>query len=326
MADVPCFELTWIFDVPRAAVWRGWTDLDRLKAWSGPAGCETRFHEYQLEVGGVCHYSMHFGDAPPMYGRYGYQSIEAPQRLSWHQSFSNEAGDVVRHPMEPNWPLVMLTELSFEASDSQCAMTLRWTPVDASPRELEVFAANLEGVRGAWEGSIAELERVVADGYAIETGALRLFKVRGTGLRAVRSFAAPQHAVFRAFTDAAVIRHWMLGPGEQWTLPVCRVDLREGGEGRFEWAGSAGETMGVSFTYDTVRVPSHTVHREVFDEDWTGGETRVDTVFAEEEGGTLVDMWIDYSSTEARDRVFGEAFAQGLEGGYQKLDALLSES
>ena len=49
-----------------------------------------------------------------MWGMFVYREIVRPERIVFVNSFSNENGDVTRHPMAPDWPLEMLTTFTFE--------------------------------------------------------------------------------------------------------------------------------------------------------------------------------------------------------------------
>src|SRR5205807_2364617 len=46
-----------------------------------------------------------------------------------------------------------------------------------------------------------------------------------------RSFDAPRHLVFDAFTKPELVRQWLPGP-PGWPMPVCQTDLRVGGKSR----------------------------------------------------------------------------------------------
>jgi hypothetical protein len=62
----------------------------------------------------------------------------------------------------------------------------------------------------------------------INTGKL---KVSASGDREIvmtRSFNAPPRLVFDAFTKPELVRQWLLGP-DGWSMPVCEIDLRVGG-------------------------------------------------------------------------------------------------
>jgi uncharacterized protein YndB with AHSA1/START domain len=138
-----------------------------------------------------------------------------------------------------------------------------------------------------------------------------------------RSFDAPRRLVWDAFTKPELVKRWLYGP-EKWKLEPCELDVRIGGALRYEWHGPDGEVMGLSGVYREVAPPERMVHTEIFDEDWTGGETLVTTTFTEEDGTTTVVMTVLYASQEARDGALATAMAEGMEMGYVRLDALLA--
>jgi uncharacterized protein YndB with AHSA1/START domain len=139
----------------------------------------------------------------------------------------------------------------------------------------------------------------------------------------VRTFNAPRDLVFEAFTKPELIKRWMLGP-DGWSMPVCTIDLRPGGKGRYEWKNVNRDAgMGLSAVYKEIVPPERIVHTEKFDEDWTGGQTTITTLFTEKAGKTTVTMTIAYFSPQARDRVLKSGMEQGMAAGYDRLDDLL---
>lgn len=141
-------------------------------------------------------------------------------------------------------------------------------------------------------------------------------------LEILRAFAAPPGAVFRAFTTPETVKRWMGVP--DWPMTLCEMDLRVGGALRYEFTGPEGQKMGVSGTFSVIDPPHRLVNTELFDEDWTGGEVTIETVFAPAGPGTETRMVLTYSSTKARDGVLGSNMVQGMEIGYDQLDALLA--
>jgi len=87
-----------------------------------------------------------------------------------------------------------------------------------------------------------------------------------------RVFKAPRKLVFDAWTKPELVRRWLLGP-PGWTMPVCEIDLRVGGAYRFVWLGQDGTTMGMGGVYREIVIPERIVNTQLFDQDWTGGET-----------------------------------------------------
>ncbi len=138
-----------------------------------------------------------------------------------------------------------------------------------------------------------------------------------------REFAAPRALVFDAHTQPELVQRWLLGP-PGWTMPVCEIDLRVGGKYRYVWRHADGREMGMGGTFKEVVRPSRIVVTQLFDEDWTGGETLVTTEIAERRGTTTLTITVRYVSREARDAAIQTGMTQGMEAGYQRLEQLLA--
>ena len=136
---------------------------------------------------------------------------------------------------------------------------------------------------------------------------------------------APRGMVFDAHTKPALVQRWLLGP-PGWTMPVCEIDLRVGGTYRYEWRTEDGQSMGMSGTFKEIVRPSRIVATQLFDEDWTGGETIVSTDIVEKNGKSTITTTVRYSSREARDAALQTGMTSGMEMGYQLLEALLQET
>ena len=140
-----------------------------------------------------------------------------------------------------------------------------------------------------------------------------------------RSFAASAASLFAAYTQPELIKRWQSGP-EGWRLTTCRIDLRVDGRYRYEWQHTDGEQMGMSGTFLEIDAPSRLVTTELFDADWTGGETVVTTTFVERNGTTTVTTTIGYSSQAARDGALGTGMTEGMEASYGQLEHLLEQA
>ncbi|MDH3262989.1 MAG: SRPBCC family protein [Paracoccaceae bacterium] len=140
-------------------------------------------------------------------------------------------------------------------------------------------------------------------------------------LRFTRSFAAPRPLVWRAFTEPELITQWLWARSAPMTL--CEQDFRVGGHYRWGWALPRGGLMAVSGRFLEIAPPEKIVHTELFDEDWTGGETTVTTFLLDEGPATRMEMTVLYATPEARDRAAATPMAEGMEEGYARLDTLL---
>jgi uncharacterized protein YndB with AHSA1/START domain len=149
-------------------------------------------------------------------------------------------------------------------------------------------------------------------------------------VKVTRSFRAPRALVYRAYTEPQLVRQWLLGP-PGWSMPVCEMDVRVGGQYRWRWRGEKdGKEFGFAGTFREVQPPSKIVHTEAYDpgtvgDDYPGNESLVTTTFTENEGVTTVTALIDFGSKEARDAAMATGMTDGMEQSYQLLDRLLDE-
>jgi uncharacterized protein YndB with AHSA1/START domain len=148
-------------------------------------------------------------------------------------------------------------------------------------------------------------------------------------VKVTRSFRAARPLVYRAYTEPAILRRWLLGP-PGWSMPVCEMDVRVGGGYRWRWRSDNGSEFGFAGTFREVQAPSRLVHTQTFDpgtidEAYPSSESLVSVTFAEDNGITTVTTLIDFESKEARDAAVATGMTDGMEQNYQLLDALLSK-
>jgi uncharacterized protein YndB with AHSA1/START domain len=137
-----------------------------------------------------------------------------------------------------------------------------------------------------------------------------------------RAFAAPRDLVFDCMTKPDLVKRWLLGP-PGWTMPVCEIDLRVGGKFRYVWRNQDGRDMGMAGVYREIAAPERIVHNEVFDDNWTGGETTVTSTLTETGGRTTLTTSVIYADDKARQGALVSGMTDGMEMGYARLDALL---
>ena len=81
--------------------------------------------------------------------------------------------------------------------------------------------------------------------------------------------------------------------------------------------------MGLRGVYREIVAPEKLVFTEIFDDNWTGGETLVTLNFVEDAGKTTVTQSILYSSKAARDGALKSGMEAGMAVGYDRLEELL---
>lgn len=161
MSDLPTYVLERVFDAPQELVWKTWTEAKLLAHWYGP-GVETVIHKLDVSVGGVWLNEMRMGE------RSGYQKSEYTEvvphsRLVMLMSNTDADWNIAPNPMMPNWPLTLLTTVTFESVDDKTKMKLTWSPHEASEVEIAGFAAAMEGLGKGWGAGMVLLEGLLAD-------------------------------------------------------------------------------------------------------------------------------------------------------------------
>jgi uncharacterized protein YndB with AHSA1/START domain len=152
------FILSRVFDSPRSRLWHTLTDLEAMKHWWGPAGFTMIVGKIDLRPGGTFHGGIRSPEGYKIWGKFAYQEIVPPERLVFINSFSNEAGDVTRHPIMPTWPLETMTTLTLEeAAGPKTTLTVRWSPHNPTEIERKTFDAGHIGMKATWNGTFDRL-------------------------------------------------------------------------------------------------------------------------------------------------------------------------
>ena len=139
---------------------------------------------------------------------------------------------------------------------------------------------------------------------------------------ATRTFDAPRRLLWQAHTDPKHVPKWMTGPAG-WTMPVCEIDLRVGGEWHFVWQKTKGEQMEMRGIYREVTPIERLVNTERWGPEWP--ETINTTSFAEKGGRTTLTSSVRYPNKEARDAAMKTGMADGWSTSYDRLDEHLRE-
>jgi uncharacterized protein YndB with AHSA1/START domain len=156
------FVITRVFDVPRELVWKAFTEPERMQHWWGPKGFTVIAAKMDLRPGGIYHYGMRAPDGSTVWGKFVYREIDRPERIVLVNSFSDEAGNITRHPLSPTWPLQMLSTFLFAEQGGRTRLTIRWSPLDADETERATFAGAHPSMQQGWTGTLDRLADYLA--------------------------------------------------------------------------------------------------------------------------------------------------------------------
>ena len=147
-------------------------------------------------------------------------------------------------------------------------------------------------------------------------------------VRVVRQFNAPRHLVWDAHTKPELMQKWCIGyPG--WTLPVCEMDVREGGKYRWRWRSDEdGSEFGFFGTFSEVKAPSRLAHDQYYDPgdmDYAmpvGDPCLVALDLSEADGVTTLVCTMTFVSKEVCESAVATGMTDGMEVGYVRIDEL----
>ena len=123
--------ITRSFDAPRELVWRAWTELEHLKQWHAPRGCEIEFKRFDFREGGgflSCIRNPAFGEC---WCLGTYLEIVEPERIVYRMALADADGnpvDSVAAGHGSEWPAETIVTLGFvEEEEGKTVLTLHQT-------------------------------------------------------------------------------------------------------------------------------------------------------------------------------------------------------
>lgn len=149
-----------------------------------------------------------------------------------------------------------------------------------------------------------------------------------TKVEVVRRFDSPVESVWKPFTDASLVRQWMLGP-PGWSMPVCEIDFRINGiyENVFRNVVE-GTEITIAGTFREIiahrKIVQDEQHKIASSEGGITNKTEVTLTFETVSGGTNVRTLIEYGSKEQRDEALATGMGAAMEMGYCRIDDILS--
>lgn len=151
------FVISRAFDAPRDLVWSAWTQGERLAQWWGPKGCKVRVLKLEMRPGGMFHYSFEYQLGKPMWGRFIYREIAAPERIVFVNSFTDVHGEIIRAPIKENWPLEVLNTVTFTEKSGRTTLTLRVKPINPTEIEYQTFLEMFDSLAQGYGGTMDQL-------------------------------------------------------------------------------------------------------------------------------------------------------------------------
>lgn len=313
ITDTENLTMTVIADLaaPVERVWNAYTDPAQLERFWGPPGWPSTFTKWDHTVGGKADYTMNGPRGEKASGTWEFLEIDGPHTFTVLDAFADEDGNP-----NPDLPSMRMT-FTFAPSDTGTRMVN--TSYFASLEALEQVVAMgaVEGTRQA----MSQLDAVLQDlrDYAQGKGT-QVELVDDTHVRITRLVDGPREMVWRAHNEPELMKQWLLGP-DWWEMTECVVATEVGQAYRTSWA-PIGDTEGQPFGFEGEALLIDAPRRSVNTERMIGMpvETLNDLNLYEEDGATLITLYIEYPDKETRDMILATGMADGMETSYARLE------
>ena len=143
-------------------------------------------------------------------------------------------------------------------------------------------------------------------------------------LTVIRTFNAPAHIVFDAWTKPELLKRWWAPKSFGVSLFECEQDLRVGGAYRFAFGRDPRNPEVFSGRYVEVDAPSRLVLTQVYERMSDVGEVVVTATFEESQGRTRLTLHQLFPSKEALEGALASGMERGMRVTLDQLDALVA--
>lgn len=139
-----------------------------------------------------------------------------------------------------------------------------------------------------------------------------------------RTFNAPAHIVFDAWTKPELLKRWWAPKSFGVSLFECEQDLRVGGAYRFAFGRDPKNPEAFSGRYLEVNPPSRLVLTQVYERMAHVGEAVVTATFEESQGRTRLTLRQLFPSKEALEGALASGMERGMRITLDQLDELVA--
>ncbi len=134
--------ITHLFDAPREAVFRAWTDPELLNIWYAPDGCTVEFKSIHVVEQGTFHSCIH----DPVHGECWitgvYREVVPPERLVFTMVLADGDGNAVTAMTagkSDEWPEALVTTVLFEPIGNRTKVTVHQTVAEEEAKKTGAY-------------------------------------------------------------------------------------------------------------------------------------------------------------------------------------------
>jgi len=307
-------------------VFQALTQPALLKRWWAPQGWTTPYVTVNLQKGGLFLYCMRSPEGQDIWGRGIFSELDAPKRIVYFDSFSDEDGNQVEpshYGMSADHPNQSRVIISLSKLKGGTKLTLR--------HDLPRFFPEREMMQQGWNEMLGRLDVLLSE------TTMEVSKHEHETIF-TRLFAVPRQRLFDAWLDQELLAEWW-GP-HGFTNPVSISNPKPGGTFRIVMRSPEGIEQSVSGEYLQISSPSRLDYSVMIDDapaefleqlnkqrhggKYTAAPQMVNSlVFEEQEGGkTRLTLRTRFESNIDRDAIMNVGYPEGMAESLEKLEEM----
>ena len=152
-----------VFKAPLPLVWAVYTDPVHQAKWLSPDNPALFHSKLDFRVGGTHLYGAPGADGTVLWGKQTFREIVPLRRVVLVQSFTDQHGTVVPHPMAPTWPREILSTTDYlDMGDGTSRLSVTWVPLGATDGEAATFDGARSGMQGGWDHQFDQVAAYLA--------------------------------------------------------------------------------------------------------------------------------------------------------------------
>lgn len=163
----PSLKIVRHFSAPKEVVFEAFANAEAMGEWWGPIGHALTVKAFEFKTGGKFHYKME-REGQAMWGLFKYGTIEAPDRIEFVSSFSDENGNVCKPPFPMEFPLEIFNHVTFTETAGRTTLTLQGYPINPTDEQIATYESMTENMQQGFGGTFDKL-----DAYLAARGKLR---------------------------------------------------------------------------------------------------------------------------------------------------------
>jgi uncharacterized protein YndB with AHSA1/START domain len=151
------FTISRTFNAPIKRVWDAWRTEAQFKQWFGPKGSTMPACKMDFRSGGQVSYNILFNDVS-IWGKWHFTQIVPFEKIVALVMFTDATGEkAVRHPMNPNWPEKILSEVRFIDKNDKTEIIVNWQAFEADALSAKTFEEGAPSMQEGWGGTLEQL-------------------------------------------------------------------------------------------------------------------------------------------------------------------------